>query len=358
MNANGGSGMDEGDKASGEASLLEARYRRALTLLPARYREQRGEEMISTLLDGAAAGRRWPSSGELASLAALSMRLRVGAPGGTRRAVAAGEVLRRAALAGLLAMGLWFGTGGVSSVVMLFSEHDYFVRDLVGSSRAWPFTLGLVQPPVYFGAFAALLLGARRLGRVLGVAQAIMVAVEVFAVANAVVTDRAAILAVSAVIALAAGLGFHRGAAPMPTPGRWIAVSAGVTGFLLTVSATVTVFEFDTPPVPPALVLISRLAGGPFLPALAAVFGMLKARTSPIWPAALLFLGLPGLMLVPRAVRVYAHGNAGQYFSGDLFPNDPWLGMAAYMVITDTILAMALAWALYRRRVRSHSVAA
>lgn len=355
--ANGGSGMDEGDKA-GDVGILEARYRRALTLLPARYHEQRAEEMVSTLLDGATDGRRWPSVAELTSIVALATRLRVGAPGGTRRAVAAGEVLRRTALAGLLALGLWFGSGGVSTVVSFFSEHDYFVRSTFDSSWMWPFTLDLVQPLVYFGAFTALLLGARRLGRVLGGAQAIMMAVEVIAEPDVVASDRAAMLAVAAVTALATGLGFHRGAAPMPTPLRWLVVAGMVAGCPLALFGTLSAIEYNTPPISPALIFMSRLAAGPLVPALAVVFGVLRARTSPIWPAALLFLGLPGLLLVPRAVSLYAQGKAGHLFVGDLFSNDPWLGMAAYMAITDTILAMALAWALYRRRVRSNAVAA
>jgi hypothetical protein len=72
--------MDDEDPADigAGADVLEARYRRILTLLPAAYREHRGEEMISTLLDGAPRGRRWPSIAELASLAALAIRLRVG----------------------------------------------------------------------------------------------------------------------------------------------------------------------------------------------------------------------------------------------------------------------------------------
>src|SRR6185437_6656292 len=181
MNASGGSGMDEGDYgADGGAGILEARYRRIMALLPSAYRERRGEEMISTLLDGATEGRRWPRVGEAASLVALAMRLLVGAPGGTRRAVAAGQVLQRTALAGLLALGLWNATAGVANTVAVFSKvGHYYYRDLISSTWTWPFTMNLVQPLAYFGAFAALVRGRRRLGRILGVAQVGMVAAEV-----------------------------------------------------------------------------------------------------------------------------------------------------------------------------------
>jgi hypothetical protein len=359
VNESGGAGMDDerGADIGAGADVLEARYRLILMLLPTAYRQHRGEEMISTLLDGAPEGRRWPSIGEVASLAALATRLRVGAQGGTRRAVAVGEVLRRTALTGLLAMGVWHAVAGVANAVALFFQDGYYARYAIRTSWTWPFTLHFVQLVVYLGAFTALVLGHRRLGRVLGVAQAAITLAEVLQESYVVSSDRASLLAVAAVIALAAGLGFHRGAAPLPTPGRWLLVGAGITGFLLIVSATLTAVEYYTASVPSALSTIAGLVAGPLLPALAAVFGVLRARRSPIWPAALLLLGLPGLILVPRAVMIYVERRYVNVFVGDLFASAPWLAMASYMAITDTILAAALAWALYRRRNRSTAVA-
>jgi hypothetical protein len=57
-------------------STLEQRYRRMLVLLPGTYR--RGEEVLSTLMDGAGDGQRWPRLGEASSLVALAMRTRTG----------------------------------------------------------------------------------------------------------------------------------------------------------------------------------------------------------------------------------------------------------------------------------------
>src|SRR5581483_11718370 len=80
-----------------EAVAQEAvaqRYRRVLALLPRAFREQRGEEMLTTMLDGAAdAGRVRPSLGEWLSMLGFSLRLRSGAPGASPRARSAGENL-------------------------------------------------------------------------------------------------------------------------------------------------------------------------------------------------------------------------------------------------------------------------
>jgi hypothetical protein len=92
------------------STALETRYRRILTLLPPAYRERRGEEMLAVLLDSAGERQAWPRPAQAASLAALAVRLRTGAPGDSRRAVFCGEVLRRVALAGLLLQTLVYVT--------------------------------------------------------------------------------------------------------------------------------------------------------------------------------------------------------------------------------------------------------
>jgi hypothetical protein len=67
----------ENDKRA--EGTLERRYRRLLTLLPGNYRQARGEELLSTLLDASPEGRRWPHLGEVASLGLLAARVRTGA---------------------------------------------------------------------------------------------------------------------------------------------------------------------------------------------------------------------------------------------------------------------------------------
>ncbi|HZP49767.1 hypothetical protein [Actinocrinis sp.] len=362
MNKNGEAGMDDerpADIGAG-ADVLEARYRRMLMLLPAAYREHRGEEMISTLLDGAPEGRRWPSVAELASLAALAMRLRVGAQGGTRRAIAVGEVLRRTALTGLLALGLWTGWNGVASLVVAWLNRSYEMRALPASTLASWIASDTLPPLDYLGAFVALLVGWRRLGRFLAVAQAGFIG---FAVTRhdsfLVLSDRMAVFAVSLLIAVAAGSAFHREAPRMPVPRRWLISAAGLTGIILAVSGVYAALAF--PPSAPDVQLAEEIAGvvgGPLVPVLAALFGLARARRSPIWPAALLTLGAPGLLIVPRAVIIYAQGKYENVFVGDLFSRSLWPGMPVYVLATEVVLAAALGWSLYRSRRRATAVPA
>ncbi|WP_062357248.1 hypothetical protein [Herbidospora yilanensis] len=80
-------------------NALEHRYRRILRLLPAGYRAEREEEMVSAFLDGAGpaaddatARPRWP---EIVSVAALALRIRLDGSG------AWGRTVRLTALIGL-----------------------------------------------------------------------------------------------------------------------------------------------------------------------------------------------------------------------------------------------------------------
>jgi len=94
------------------AGDLELRYRRALRLLPGYYREQWEEDMVSAFLESSLTGDpaedefilefgkpSWP---ELASVAALAVRLYLGGTGAPRRYLAWGQAVRRAVLALLL----------------------------------------------------------------------------------------------------------------------------------------------------------------------------------------------------------------------------------------------------------------
>ena len=63
---------------------LERRYRRLLSAYPGSYRRERGDEILSTLLDMSAPGRRWPALREVAGLfvgaARTRMRINVSRP--------------------------------------------------------------------------------------------------------------------------------------------------------------------------------------------------------------------------------------------------------------------------------------
>ena len=92
-------------------TLLEARYRAVLRLLPATYREVWEEEMVATFLervehedrDGADVPERLrPSWAETGSVVALAVRSRLGGIGAPARYLLWGEAVRRVALTGLL----------------------------------------------------------------------------------------------------------------------------------------------------------------------------------------------------------------------------------------------------------------
>ncbi|MEY9887437.1 hypothetical protein ABIA31_001066 [Catenulispora sp. MAP5-51] len=83
---------------------LERRYRGLLRILPKPYRQVREEELLSTLMDGASEGRRWPELRETLSLARLGMRVRLGSAvdGGSPTSTRAGEMVRAVGIAGTM----------------------------------------------------------------------------------------------------------------------------------------------------------------------------------------------------------------------------------------------------------------
>ncbi|MBS2539989.1 hypothetical protein KGQ20_45330 [Catenulispora sp. NF23] len=80
---------------------LERRYRGLLRILPKSYREARGEELLSTLMEGAEEGRTRPELREVLSLARLGARARLGrAADGALVTTRTGEMVRTVALTG------------------------------------------------------------------------------------------------------------------------------------------------------------------------------------------------------------------------------------------------------------------
>jgi hypothetical protein len=136
---------------------LEARYRTVLRILPASYREQWEEEMVAAFLESMATddpeqadyladyGR--PSYSEVASVAGLAVRLRLGASGAPARYAAWGAAVRSAALAGLLTQAVIETTGAGERLWL---------------DGTWQLA-GLLWLPPFF----AILLGHRQLARAL-----------------------------------------------------------------------------------------------------------------------------------------------------------------------------------------------
>lgn len=100
-------------------NVLERRYRRLLRAYPARYRRQRGGEMLGTLLESTPPGRRWPTLREARALLAGGLRVR----SGLNQRLAMATHLR---LATLLALGL-----------MLLQLAAWDVQQIITFWRGW-----------------------------------------------------------------------------------------------------------------------------------------------------------------------------------------------------------------------------
>ncbi|MGW2621158.1 hypothetical protein [Streptomyces sp. NPDC001500] len=90
---------------TGATTLLEARYRTVLRLLPAYYRREREEEMVEVYLwdvDRETQDQSRPTLGETASIAALAVRTRLGAGGAPRGYALLGSAVRLFALVAVL----------------------------------------------------------------------------------------------------------------------------------------------------------------------------------------------------------------------------------------------------------------
>lgn len=225
------------------SSLLEQRYRRALRLLPAAYRQRWEEDMVAAFLEAAHAADpddpegveiSSPSRGELASVAALAVRLRLGGDAAAPRAFAWGEAVRRVALTGLLI----HAAGAVTGVVLTawLSNRLPWPTVVPGdwSPTRWDTLFNLVEL-LWLPAYLALLHGHRRVARILALAAfapiLISTVTSLAADPGAYPMSHAAWLLFAAlpVGALAA---FHQGAPPVATR-PWLIALPVATGPVL-----------------------------------------------------------------------------------------------------------------------------
>lgn len=100
-------------------TALECRYRRLLWAYPARYRRERAEELLGTLLENTPPGRRWPILREACALLTGGLRVRSGL--NQRLTMAAN--LRLAALLGL--------------TLMLLQLAAFDLRDIITFWKGW-----------------------------------------------------------------------------------------------------------------------------------------------------------------------------------------------------------------------------
>ncbi|MER6825966.1 hypothetical protein ABT352_08250 [Streptosporangium sp. NPDC000563] len=254
--------MGESGGDGAPTSLLERRYRHWLRLLPASYRAEREEEMVSVFLEGSpgvsdADGPR-PRWSEIASVAVLAVRVRLGGAGGAEPGFLAwGETVRLTALLGL---GLQAFLGVLTAVVALRAYGMIGTVDPLLAQAAGPAgsperlanILGVLTGPLWFAPFAALLLGHPRAARTL------------------------------ALVALAAGLPILVQTSLNGFPGLAL---AGLPAPLVTVTALWAGFQRDSRPARRSpWLLLPPLAAGVAVAALYEVVASPAATVAWVWP--------------------------------------------------------------------------
>jgi hypothetical protein len=232
-------------------SVLEQRYRWVLRLLPASYRAEREEEMVSAFIEGARRGEgglddqrpRWM---EIASVAALALRLRLGGPGAPPRSFLWGEAVRRAAVFGLV---FWTTVGWLFATVALFTYGilaEALPDDVTmgigdpSSPERLRHVLADLAPLLWAASLGGLVLGRPRTAKAAAVAALVLPHVLVPPAVSLggweIAVRWACTLLPAAVTVLALMIGFHRDAPPPRLPrGRALRVVAlpAAAGILL-----------------------------------------------------------------------------------------------------------------------------
>jgi hypothetical protein len=98
---------------------LEQRYRLLLRAYPGRYRRERGEEIIGTLLEATPAGQNWPRPRDTRTLIMGGLRVRAGQDQRLTTAVN----LRLAALLGVALALLWLIAGNLVTTIAIQVEY-------------------------------------------------------------------------------------------------------------------------------------------------------------------------------------------------------------------------------------------
>lgn len=227
-------------------SALEDRYRRVLRILPASYRHAWEDEMVATFLESvhtddveeaehrAEFGR--PGVAEVASVAALSLRLHLGGPEAAPRSFAWGEAVRRVALVALLTQAV---------LATMVTAEGYWIAGTIPWPPVPDRLAAMVTPPptdalgvvlghaglVWVGAYLALVLGRRRAATVL---VGLGASLPVSGVTLDLLTGRSpvtlmSLFDLSASVLLLLALGAFHSDAPPVRPRPWlVAFGAGV----------------------------------------------------------------------------------------------------------------------------------
>ncbi|GHE06179.1 hypothetical protein [Streptomyces alanosinicus] len=315
-------------------TLLEARYRTVLRLLPAYYRREREEEMVETYLgdlDRDTLDQSRPTLGEMASVTALAVRSRLGAAGAPRPYVVLGSAARLFALAAVLLLAADAVVEPVLQLTWTFTrggaERRMFLSGFTGRGPLAG-TIAVAQwflPLGWTVAYFALLRGRRRLARIAVLVAALPSLWPLLrAVTDPVPLPEPAFVTTLALLAWLPALmlcaAHHRDAPPARLP-------AGTPGLVFLATCVVT---------GASVVLLPGVADLAWGPASCFVVGALGRllwsvrrpdRAAPGGALALAALGL--LLLTVRVAAVY-----------------PWLGLPGAGAYTGRALAQAAALAL------------
>ncbi|TQJ92029.1 hypothetical protein [Streptomyces sp. SLBN-31] len=316
-------------------TLLEARYRTVLRLLPAYYREDREEEMVEVFLwdvDRETQDQSRPTLGEIASVAALAVRSRLAASGAPGPYALLGSAVRHFALFAVL---LQAAAAVVDRIMNLTwssthggREWDMFLSGFTGRGAL----LGAVAvaqwvlPLLWTVGFFALVHDRRRLARTAVLLAALP---TLWPLVEPLVTEWApsepwyavasALLAWLPALALCAA--FHRDAPPAALP-------AGTPGMLYTACCVV---------MGGSLVVLPALADAAWAPATCFVLGalgwlLLRTRGADSTRTGGGAVALAALGLLLLAVRVAALS--------------PWLGLPLPAAFVGGALAQTAALTL------------
>ncbi|MEU4540684.1 hypothetical protein AB0G15_38220 [Streptosporangium sp. NPDC023825] len=326
-------------------SLLEDRYRSWLRLLPASYRAEREEEMVSVFLEGSpgvsdADGPR-PRWSEIVSVAVLAVRVRLGGAGHTvPRFLAWGETIRLVALLGVgfqALLGALAATATLRMYGVIGEAHPLLAQGAgpPGSPERLVVILGGFTGALWFAPLVALLAGRPRAARALALlAFALKLPFLLQERVDVFLWSALIGLLPSLVTVLALWAGFHRDARLVRRP-AWLLLPPLVAGAALVAlhdaiaSPTTAAWVWpwlDDPGLASALILGAGVAYG-------CVHVYAPARRTPSWPIALAILALPML-----CVRLATMGYGADF--DDEVSRTITLGMAGQ---TALLLAFA-AW--------------
>ncbi|MGS2647542.1 hypothetical protein [Streptosporangium sp. LJ11] len=316
-------------------SLLEERYRHWLRLLPASYRAEREEEMVSVFLEGSpdvsdADGPR-PRWSEIASVAALAARVRLGGAGHTvPRFLAWGETVRLVALLGVGFQALLGALAATATLRMygVIGEARPLLAQVAGppgSPERLVAVLGGLTGALWFAPLVALIAGRPRAARALALlALALKLPFLLQERVDVFLWSALIGLLPSLVTVLALWAGFHRDARLVRRP-LWLLLPPLAAGAALVAlyeavaSPTTTAWIWpwlDDPGLASALILGAGAA-------YACVHVYVPARRTPSWPLALAILALPvlcvrlaelnyGADLADETSRIITFGMFGQ----------------------------------------------